>query len=45
MVRTITAQMTERHAAWQHQHQTHHVTQKLLWGFRGVFHAHQYTIK
>jgi len=45
MVRTLTAHMTERHAAWQHSQQPHHVTQKFLWGFLGGFPAHQYTIK
>jgi hypothetical protein len=45
MGRTLTAQMTERHAAWQHQHPTHQVTHNLLLGCRGGFHAHQYTIQ
>jgi hypothetical protein len=45
MVRTLTTQLTKRHAAWQHQQQTPHVTQKLLWRFLCLFQAHQYTLK
>jgi hypothetical protein len=45
MACTITTQITKRHAAWQHQQQTHHVTQEFLWGFLGIFQAHQYTLK
>jgi len=45
MVRTITAQMAKRHAAWQHQQQTPHVTQKFRLGLLGLFQAHQYTFK
>jgi hypothetical protein len=44
MIRTVTTQLTERYATWQHQHSMHHVTQKFLLGFLG-FYAHQYTIK
>ena len=44
MPATLTTQIPERHAAWQQQ-QTHHVAQKFLLGFLGVFDAHQYTLK
>ena len=45
MVQTITAQIAKRHVAWPQEQQTHHVTQKFLLGFLGIFQAHQYTLK
>jgi hypothetical protein len=39
MIRTVAAQMTEGHAAWQHQQQAHQVTQEFLLGFLGVLPA------
>jgi len=45
MIRTVSAQMAERHVAWQQEQDTHHMAQKFPRWFLGILPAHQYTLK